>query len=216
MGIELGAACMPSGHASDQATAPGIWGKWTQVFFLSFYTHKCLFHRVVVCIKSRFRGCSFGTFHTSVISRYSSTFSPIANRIKFTMLWHITLRGWLTKQVLWAIEPMRTLVRYKTVPFKTVIRACRLQDPTVLHEKSIRTLILWIHIVLAHINEKWVWRLTYDRKKRMSNSRATWIARYPEFQCQTQRREETEKGEVRQIGDIYARASTHIVSWKQI
>ena len=50
----------------------------------------------------------------------------------------------------------------------------------------------------------------------MSNSQVTWIARYPVFQCQTLRREETEKGEVRQIGDIYARASTYIVSWKQI
>ena len=43
--------------ASDRATAPGIWGKWTQCsFFLSFFTHKCS-----VCIKSSFLGCSFGT-----------------------------------------------------------------------------------------------------------------------------------------------------------
>ena len=28
LGIELGAACMPSGHASDRATAPGRMGVW--------------------------------------------------------------------------------------------------------------------------------------------------------------------------------------------
>ena len=49
------------------------------------------------------------------------------------------------------------------------------------------------------------------QEKAMSNSQATWIARYPEFQCQSLRREETEKGEMRHLGDIYARASTCIV-----
>ena len=41
----------------------------------------------------------------------------------------------------------------------------------------------------------------------MSNSQATLIARYPEVQCQSLRREETEKGEVRQIGDALAHIS---------
>ena len=31
VGIELGAACMPSEHASDRATTPGIW--WMSVIF---------------------------------------------------------------------------------------------------------------------------------------------------------------------------------------
>ena len=44
----------------------------------------------------------------------------------------------------------------------------------------------------------------------MSNSQATWIARYPEFQCQTLRREETEKGEERHIGDIYSIVATDL------
>ena len=74
-------------------------------------------------------------------------------------------RGWLTKQVLWAIEPMWTLVRYKIVPFRRSYEHADYRIPRFYIKKSIRTLMLWIHIVLAHINEKWVWRLNLRQEK---------------------------------------------------
>ena len=42
--------------------------------------------------------------------------------------------------------------------------------------------------------------ITFNLRQEKANvkSQATWIAKYPEFQCQTLRREETEKGEARQ------------------
>ena len=41
VGIELGAACMPSGHASDRATAPGR-HIWTQVHIYGFTCTECV------------------------------------------------------------------------------------------------------------------------------------------------------------------------------
>ena len=56
--------------------------------------------------------------------------------------------------------------------------------------------------------------MTFNLRQEKANVKFS--SEYDSACSQTLRREETEKGEVRQIDDIYARASTYIVSWKQI